>query len=250
MALFTDGDVSSIEDLRGYDTQLLEVANIEGIDVTRKLKLAQEEIATEVETLLARRNGWCTLNATPAAGNVVVTAPLKLWHTYLALELVYRDAYGSQLNDRYAGKRDEYRGMAKWAYEKLIQTGLGIATEPVPRASSCSVQQWTGGLADATYYVAVSWTNAAGGEGASSIPAAVAVSGSSFAVQVADAPANVKGWNIYAGAGPEALTRQNGAPLALEEKWVQPDTMSTGGTAADGQSPDYLLPVPRTIQRG
>ena len=107
MALFTDGEVSSIEDLRGYDTQLLDVANVEGIDVTRKLQLAQEEIATEVTTLLGRLRlpGW--LNAPPDPGRVVVTPPLRLWHSYLALEMVYRDAYHSQLNDRYAAKRDE-----------------------------------------------------------------------------------------------------------------------------------------------
>src|SRR6266545_3965358 len=121
MALFTDGEVSTIADLRGYDTQLLEVSNIEGIDVTRKLLLAQEEIAAEVTTLLGR------LNAPPAPSRVIVTAPLKLWHTFLALELVYRDAYHSQLNDRYAGKRDEFHSRVKWAYDKVIQTGLGIA---------------------------------------------------------------------------------------------------------------------------
>ena len=46
----------------------------------------------------------------PPAGceNVVVTPALKLWHTYRALEMVYGDAYNSQLNDRYAGKRDQF----------------------------------------------------------------------------------------------------------------------------------------------
>ena len=45
MALFTDGPISSIEDLRGTTPQLLDVASAEGIDVTRKLALAQDEIA-------------------------------------------------------------------------------------------------------------------------------------------------------------------------------------------------------------
>ena len=44
MALFTDGPVSSIDDLAAQDTQLLDVANAEGIDVTRKLGLAQDEL--------------------------------------------------------------------------------------------------------------------------------------------------------------------------------------------------------------
>ena len=44
----------SIEDLRGHDTQLLNVATVEGIDVTRKLALAQEELGVEVTGLLGR----------------------------------------------------------------------------------------------------------------------------------------------------------------------------------------------------
>ena len=114
MALFTDGAISSIEDLTGHDTQLLNVANVEGIDVTRKLALAQEELGVEVAGLLGRRCYRAT-GAPPAIEQVVVTPPLKLWHVFRTLEMVYRDAYHSQLNDRYAGKRDEYREMAKWA---------------------------------------------------------------------------------------------------------------------------------------
>ena len=43
MALFMDGPISNIDDLAGQDSQLLDVANVEGIDVTRKLALAQDE---------------------------------------------------------------------------------------------------------------------------------------------------------------------------------------------------------------
>src|SRR5689334_1908872 len=111
MALFSDGPASTIEDLHGHDTQLLDVANVEGIDVTRKLTLAQEDLGLELRVLLARLSGSSDvgiLGSGPGIDHVVVTPPLKLWHTYRALELVYRDAFNSQLNDRYAGKRDEY----------------------------------------------------------------------------------------------------------------------------------------------
>ena len=88
--------------------------------MTRKLALAQEELGLELETLLSQLRTPLLLgglNAPPAVDQVVVTPPLKLWHTFRTLEMVYGDAYNSQLNDRYAGKRDQFHERAKWAYE-------------------------------------------------------------------------------------------------------------------------------------
>jgi len=159
MALFTDGAISSIEELAGHDTQLLTVASVEGIDVSRKIALAQEEISVEVTGLLGRHS------APPALQQVVVTAAIKLWHAYRTLELVYRDAYHSQLNDRYAGKRDEYQTLVHWAYNHVIQSGLGIAADPVRRASPPQVMPSAGILEEGTYYVSVAWINGSGDEG-------------------------------------------------------------------------------------
>jgi hypothetical protein len=250
MALFTDGAVTSIEDLRGHDTQLLNVATVEGIDVTRKLALAHAELCVEVAGLLGRLGLSGQPIAPPAIEQVVVTLPLKLWHIFRTLEMVYGDAYNSQLNDRYAGRRDEYHDLVKWAYDQVIQVGLGIVTDPMEQAATPAVQPSAGGLADGTYYVAISWTNAAGEEGACSIPATIQVSGSSFAAQTA-APPNVEGWNVYCGTSPATMTIQNAPALAPGQTWVQPDTLSTTGRlAGSGQTPTYRLPVPRTIQRG
>jgi len=249
MALFTDGAIASIEDLRGHDTQLLNVATVKGIDVTRKLALAREELGVEVAGLLEQAMLSGQLGAPPAIEQVVVTPPLKLWHIFRTLEMCYRDAYNSQLNDRYAGKRDEYREMAKWAHHQVVQSGLGIAADPVVQAAIPDVRAAAGGLADGAYYVAVAWTNAAGEEGASSIPTMIQVSGSSFAVETT-APPNVKGWTVYCGTDPVAMTLQSGT-LAPGQSWVQPDTLSrTGRLAGSGQIPTFRLPVPRTIQRG
>jgi hypothetical protein len=250
MALFTDGAVASIEDLSGHDTQLLNVATVEGIDVTQKLALAQEELSVEVTNLLGSVERAGQLSARAAIEQVVVTPPLKLWNIFRALEMVYRDAYNSQLNDRYAGKRDEYRELAKWAYSQVIQGGLGIASDPVKQAATPEVRPAAGGLADGAYYVAVAWTNSAGEEGGSSMPAVIQVTGSSFEVQ-AMPPANVKGWNVYCGTSPATMTMQNGQALAPGQTWGQSDTLSTTGRpAGSGQAPSYRLPVPRTIQRG
>src|ERR1044071_7394258 len=95
MALFTDGPVSCILDLTARDTQLLNVAVAEGIDVTQKLALAQDELALELGTLLNRTSSaaqslW--LAPQPDLGSVVVTPALKLLHTLRTLELVYDHA--------------------------------------------------------------------------------------------------------------------------------------------------------------
>jgi hypothetical protein len=250
MALFTDCAVTSIEDLRGHDTQLLNVATVEGIDVTRKLALAHEELSIEVTGLLGRLEQAGQLSAPPTVEQVVMTPPLKLWHVFRTLEMVYGDAYNSQLNDRYGGKRDEYHGRVKWAYNQLILSGLGIATDPLKQAATPVVRASAGGLTDGVYYVAVAWTNTASEEGASSAPAMIQVSGSSFAVETS-APSNVTGWNVYSGTSLATMTVQNVQILAPGQTWVQPDTLSTTGRrAGSGQGPNYWVPVPRTIQRG
>ena len=258
MALFTDCAVTSIEDLRGHDTQLLNVATVEGIDVTRKLALAHEELWVEVAGMLDQMKTPVGiyagllggLNAPPTIRQVVVTPPLGLWHVFRTLEMVYGDAYNSQLNDRYGGKRDEYHERVKWAYNKVLLSGLGIATDPVKQAATPVVRASGGGLTDGAYYVAIAWTNAANEEGASSVPAMIQVSGSSFAVETSTPP-KVTGWNVYSGTSPATMTIQNPQPLAPGQTWVQPDTLSTTGRrAGSGQEPSYWMPVPRTIQRG
>jgi hypothetical protein len=185
-----------------------------------------------------------------AVEQVVMTPPLKLWHVFRTLEMVYADAYNSQLNDRYGGKRDEYREMVKWAHNQTIQSGLGIATDPVKQAATPVVRASAGGLTDGAYYVAIAWTNAAGEEGASSAPAMIQVSGSSFAVETSTPP-KVTGWNVYSGTSLATMTMQNVQILAPGQTWVQPDALSTTGRrAGSGQAPNYWVQVPRTIQRG
>ena len=56
MALFTDGPASNIEDLTAQDSQLSERGELEGIDVTRKLALAQEESGSNWRSCWARRH--------------------------------------------------------------------------------------------------------------------------------------------------------------------------------------------------
>ena len=54
MALFTDGPASTIEDLAAQDSQVLNIASSEGIDLTVKLGLTHEMVGMELEELLRR----------------------------------------------------------------------------------------------------------------------------------------------------------------------------------------------------
>jgi hypothetical protein len=254
MALFMDGPVSGIEDLTGQDSQLLEVAHVENINVTQKLALAQNELAVELGALLMRLSYteqpfWYT--GPPRIGTVVVTPPLQMWHTFRALEIVYADAYNSQLNDRYAGKRDYFHERASWAYQKLVEAGLGIATDPITRAATPAVAATTGALPDGTYYVSAAWMNRAGEEGASAVPAVITTKGSTLSVQPGNPPANATGWKVYVGGGPESMVQQNSSPIAAGSNWVQPNPVLVAGPGpGSGQGPNYLRPAPRVIQRG
>ena len=254
MALFTDGPISGMEDLMAQDSQLTTVASVEGIDVTQKMFLAQEELALEITMLLTgsrRVDQSLWLRAQPNIANVVVTLPLKLWHTFRALEMVYGDAYSSQLNDRYAAKRDQFQERARWAYERVLLLGMGIAWSPIPRALEPQVVGAAGSLTDDTYYAGMTWTNSKNEEGAPSVLTPFTTVGNTLLVQPSSPPAGVAGWNVYIGTDPEALSRQNGTPIGTAQTWLQPDTLITGGNGpGSGQSPNYLLPSPRTILRG
>lgn len=254
MALFTDGPVSAMADLTAQDTQLFNVASSEGIDVTQKLLLAQDELSLELNAMLegayyTDAAFWLPAQAT--INNVVVTPALKLWHTYRTLELVYRDAYSNQLNDRYKAKRDQFQDRAKWAYEKLVQLGIGMCRCPLPQAAAPMVVGAPGNLPDGTYYVVMTWSNEVHEESAPSIMTTFTTSGGTLLVQPAAAPSLATAWNVYLGFSPETMSLQNESPIAAGEGWLQPDTLTAGGRAPGyGQLPNYIKPVPRTILRG
>ena len=94
MALFTDGSISSAQDLQEYDSSVLTVANAEGIDVAVKMTLAQQDLGNELMLFLFRRARFRDYqpNFTRRTGltDVVVTDALQQWHVLTTLALVYR----------------------------------------------------------------------------------------------------------------------------------------------------------------
>ena len=260
MPLFTDGFISDVQDLAAYESNLTEVADAEGIDLEGKLRLAQSEIGVELgAAALGPGNIYWTGAA--QSGNfsrfdlstVVVTNPLKLWHSFQTLANVYRDAYNRKLNDKYLPKWTEYKELARWASNLLYQTGIGLVTKPVPRPEPPALDTVAGTLGAQTLYVRITWTGEDGAsEGAPSPDGALGVA-ANFKLRVTPpaAPSGVTGWNVYVGGASGAEARQNSALLVLGQPWVMPDTgLAAGPAPREGQEPELYKSIPRFIQRG
>jgi len=254
MSVFTDGVIATIGDLRGYESSILDVAHTEGIDLTVKLALSQEEVGVELEALLARTRAgaWSGGTAGGNLGHVVVTRPLKQWLVFHTLAVAYRDAYHNQLNDRYMGKWKEYSQLAKWAARMLHETGVGMVSAPIRKAAGPVLSATPGTGAAMRYYVQAAWRNASGAEGA---PSEVSVfdttNGTLLSVEATDPPGAATGWSVYAGATQDTITLQSETAIGLGQKWTAPQTgLITGRRPGQGQEPETYLTVDRTLQRG
>src|SRR5581483_10270804 len=138
MALFIDGMLNSLLELQSYENRILDVASTENIDVTGKARIAKERLASELRLFLRRNSpsdSFWALTARVNVDDVVVSDPMKRWHAYETLSLIYQDAYNNQLNDRYLGKWKEYAQFAKGALLTLFEVGVGIVRNPAPKAS-------------------------------------------------------------------------------------------------------------------
>jgi hypothetical protein len=264
MALFTDAPISTLDQLAAQDTAVLDVASNEGIDATVKISLAQDELGVELTSAFSRSAfsrtspsiWWPGSVATSLSilqlPNIVVTPPLRLWHTFRTLELVYRDAYGNQLNDRYAAKWKKYQDLAKWASVMLFQAGIGVVSNPIAVAGSPEVDLLSGLQPATMYFVQVAWLNATSEEGmASPVTSINAPDQNSVQVTPSQPPANAVAWNVYAGVAVDSITLQNTTPLGTDQTWLMPSTgLVQGRSPASGQDPNYYSQAPRFLQRG
>jgi hypothetical protein len=243
MALFTDGPIATTDDLAGHDSSVLTVASTEGIDLTRKLALAMDELSVELVSVAPTLERLDYIAASPT---------IRMWHAFRTLELVYRDAYQNQLNDRYAGKRDQFSTLGKWAFDKLLQNGIGMIANPIPKAAVADLSYFPGQQAGTTYYACTSWTGAQGEEGAVGEWNAISTpDGNVLCVRPVNPPMNAAGWNVFVGLSPDSITQQNEAPLSLAQPWLQEAAITTTGRMPHtGQSADQLRTVTQMLQRG
>jgi hypothetical protein len=246
MALFVDGPASSIQDLADQDTGMLGVAKTTGINVYAKLRLAQEEIRTDLELWLIKPRPVLRVE------QVVVTPPLKRWETLHTLELFYRDAYFSDLVDRYQPKWQEYALLARDAREDFVGSGLGLVSDPVHRAQLPVLSFVSGPQSGGLLYASVAWVNAAGQEGAASEASSITVpDGNLMTVAAANPPANAVGFQVYAGPTLDAIVRQNNVLLPVGATYTDvPGQVIQGPLPGKGQAPDFVRPLVRTLLRG
>jgi hypothetical protein len=255
MALFVDGPVCTIEDLTDQDSGLLGIAQTNGINVATKLRLAQEEIGTELQLWLDKPKPSAGMLWGPPAlrvGQIVATAPLRRWETMRSLALVYRDAYFSQLVDRYQAKWQEFNKLAGDARESFIAIGMGVVADPLPQARPPLLAGSPAPQSGGTFYASVAWVNAAGQEGAASAASSILITdGNLMTVTAVDPPKNAAGFNIYGGTDPYATTLQNEAALPVGVTYLYvPGHALQGRRPGAGQAPDFIHPMVRTWSRG
>jgi hypothetical protein len=267
--LLTDGSPNNTEDLRVYESAILGLANLETIDLGVKLDLAKEEISEEVLDFLLDHAGtnlqlFSPLQiGTPAArrrtigvSDVVVTRQLKRWHAVHTLEIVYRDAFNNQLNDRYQPKFLEYRELSRNAREHTFHFGVGLALIPIPQAQTPMFSAVAGLSPATTYYARASWVGPSGQEGKpSEISTYDAPAGSIPVVQMVNPPAVATGFNIYIGLTPDALALQNPlpnpGPVPVGQSFTLPSTgLATGAVPGDGQAADTYISGAWMMRRG
>ncbi len=249
MALLTDGNPNDTEALRAYETAILDVAKVERIDLDTKLDLATEEVSAEVLGVLldhastdARRN--------TGVSDVVVTPQMKRWHAFRTLEIVYRDAFGSQLNDRYRAKWKEYQDLSRNAREDTMRFGVGLALNPIPKGPQ-PVFSFVSGMSPATiYYAQLSWLSATGQEGTpGDLTNYQTPEGSVLAVGATNPPAGAAGFNVYVGLASTDVSLQSTIPVG-QSFTLPPTGLVTGNPPGSGQAADVYVTGGRTLRRG
>ena len=252
MALIQDGPISSLEDLRVYETSLLETASIEGVSLSNKIDLAQQELGSEILRFLIQQLEP-TESVTPSKlAQVVATDPLRRWHALRTLAVFFRDVHHNQLNDRYRAKWDAYESEARGAARLLWEVGVGLVRSPLPRpippdVAMLPTDEEYPQLLFKTTWVAGPLEESAASEAVLFAP----ITGQKPQLTAKGPPTRAVGWHVYAGPTESLLVRQTATPLPLAGLWVMPSSELVGGPPVpSGQVPDYYIRLQRLLFRG
>jgi hypothetical protein len=255
--LLTDGSPNTIEDLRVYESGILDVSSGEMINLDKKLRLATEELSEIVLNILLDQASTVMVGVdmrrTLGVSDVVVTRQLKRWHALYTLAVFYRDAYNDQLNDRYKGKWEEYLLLTRGARDLTLQYGLGLVNTPIPEASVPSMGVVPGLLPATIYYVQVTWVSATGAEGNPSNQTAFEAGTASLLTVMngPNPPAVATGFNVYIGLTNSPLTLQNSTPIPIGQTFTEATAgLMAGAAIGMGQGPDRYVTGGPILRRG
>jgi hypothetical protein len=258
MALFTDSDIVTLQDLLPFEASLVQIASSHGINVETKINLSIAAAGDKLLFWLLRAGmsdpQWVSRRLL-GLSTVVVTPTLHRWLCFDALSRFYSEAYYVQLNTRFEGKWTEYQAAADEAFAMVANAGIGIVYNPLPQPLLPLASVQSGSLPAQALFIQTAWVDRNSNEGAlSPINGLILAGANNVVVQMAEgvnAPKNAIGWNIYASATGNDLTRQNGAPLTIGSTWQLPTSgVISGPEAIGGQQPDYYVIDPKRIQRG
>jgi hypothetical protein len=240
MALLVDGGLTTVPVLKEHDTGVFETATGEGIDLAGKLRLAEAEIRAEVERFLARMGKG-------SVRQVLVSESMRLWHAWKTLEAVYRDAYFSQLNDRYGERWKHYKTISREQRTVVLEEGIGIVSEPLNKPTKPTVVVESGPMAPGAYQLAVSATNSRGEESAASDGLVVSAGLScTLRVRLGWLPSGATGWMVYAGAAEGLLALQTPSPLPAAGEFVLAAEPLPGRPPVEGQpAKEWLIKTRR-----
>lgn len=259
MALFTDADIVTLDDLLQFETSLVQTASSHGINVDTKIALAQNAISDRLLLWLlsvgASDPQWLNRRII-GLSTVVVTPTLKRWLCFDSLSRFFAEAYNVQLNTRFQGKWTEYQTASKDAAEMVFMSGVGIVYVPLPKPAMPLVAIEVGTVSPLALFIQTTWTDSHGDESALSPINGVILDGTSNIVVgmsegALDAPAKAAGWNLYIGTTDSDVTRQNNVPLAIGSTWILPPTgLMDGPAPVNGQQPNFYVSLSRQIHRG
>ncbi len=254
--LLTDGVPNDDEALRVYEAAILDVAHIERIDLAPKLVLALEEISEDVLDVLLDHtrasDPQSTIRRTIGVSDVVVSSQLKRWHAVHTLEIVYRDAFNNQLNDRYQVKFDEYHRLSKDARDHTFRFGIGLSMNPISAAQAL-VFAFVAGLAGGDDLLRAGELGFTGRAGrcASDVTTFDSLAGSLPVMTAVNPPSAATGFNVYVGLSPDAIALQTSTPVPVGQSF----TLAASGVAAGrapgtGQAADIYVVGGPVMRRG
>jgi hypothetical protein len=287
MALYTDSDHVTLEDLAEIDPEVPEIADAEGIAVEGICRLAWNHCADDI---IQHFRAWGALDIRwnypslwwPTGGSILLSqivvsdhryarrrSPLEAWMVYRALEAFYRAAANRRVSDRYELKRDRATEAHKRYWKAVWSVGLPIVGDPLPCPGALheiGVGTWgpsnlsavPGGPSTGAYHdVAITWLDinrAHNSESASSkILRTFVPDDHVLEVSIASLkpPRAATHWKLYVAPAGETL-RLQGAPIPITTQSYMlpgpPDTTTT--ELGVGQVPDGYIFAQRQLQRG